>query len=239
VQIITDNGSNYKKSCKLVSQKYRIVWQLCFAHTINLMLKSIREFLDHKAMIEAARRICRWFYNHNKLHAMMKQAIGGELVRWNAIRFGMNYMFLESMFCRKDKFMVWMGSPSFLESSFSFTHEGRYAHSFLSNMTWGDTMEYVLKGVEPLYAFLHFADQDKVSNMSEVLLLFNMCIGEYENLLHDYPNDLEQYIRVIKARMGDVANSTFVNAGTCIFHTCNTNVKHKNFSMCHVGFICC
>jgi hypothetical protein len=88
-----------------------------------------------------------------------------------------------------------------------------------------------VEGVEPLYAFLCFVDQDKVSNMSEVLLRFNMCIGEYESFLYNYPNDLEQYMRVIKARMGDVANSTFVNAGTCIFHTCNTNAKHKNFSM--------
>jgi hypothetical protein len=99
------------------------------------MLKSIGEFPDHKVMIEAARRICHWLYNHNKLHAMMKQAIGGELVRWNATRFGMNYMFLESMFCLKDKFMAWMGSSGFLKSSFNSTHEGRYAHFCLSNMT--------------------------------------------------------------------------------------------------------
>jgi hypothetical protein len=79
-------------------------------------------------------------------------------------------------------------------------------------MMWWDMMEYVLKGVEPLYAFVHFADQDKVPNISKVLMWFNMCIGEYESLLHDYPNDLEQYIRVIKARIGDIANSTFVNA---------------------------
>jgi hypothetical protein len=138
-------------------------------------------------------------------------------VRWNATRFGTNYMFFESMFRRKDKFITWIGSPGFLESSFSSTHEGRYAHSCLFNMTWWDMMEYVLKGVEPLYAFLRFADQDKVPNMSEVLLRFNICIGEYESLLHDYPNDLEQYMRVFKTRMEDVANSTFVNAGTCIF----------------------
>jgi hypothetical protein len=96
---------------------------------------------------------------------------------------------------------------------------------------YGGTRWNVLKGVKPLYAFLRFAEQDKVPNMSEVLLRFNMCIGEYESLLHDNPNNLEQYIRVIMARMGDVANSTFVNACTCIFHTCNTNAKHKNFSM--------
>jgi hypothetical protein len=125
------------------------------------------------------------------MHAMIKQVVGGELVRWNATRFDTNYMFLESMFRRKDKFMAWMGSPGFLESSFSSTHEERYAHSCLSNMTWWDMMEYVLKGVEPLYAFLRFADQYKVPNMSEVLLRFNMCICEYESLLYDYPNDLE------------------------------------------------
>jgi hypothetical protein len=136
VQIVTDNGSNYKKACRLMSQKYRIVWQLCLTHTINLMLKSIGEFLDHKAIIEAARRICRWLYNHNKLHAMMRQTIGGELVRWNATRSSTNYMFLESMFHRKDKFMTWMSSSGFIERKFSSTQEGRYTHSCLSNLTW-------------------------------------------------------------------------------------------------------
>jgi hypothetical protein len=48
-------------------------------------------------------------------------------------------------------------------------------------------MKYVLKGVQPLYAFLRFIDQDKISNMSKVLLRFNMCIGEYKSILRDYP----------------------------------------------------
>jgi hypothetical protein len=92
-------------------------------------------------------------------------------------------------------------------------------------------MQYVLKGVQRLYAFLRFADQDKIPNMSDVLLRFNMCICEYESILCDYPSDLEQYMRVIIPRMGDVSNSTFVNAGTCYFHTSNPNAKHKYFSM--------
>jgi hypothetical protein len=90
-------------------------------------------------------------------------------------------------------------------------------------------MQYVLKGVEPLYDFRYFTDQDKILNMCEVLLRFNMCIGEYESLLRDYPNDLEQYMLVIKPSMGDVSNTTFVNACTCNFHTCNTNANHKYF----------
>jgi hypothetical protein len=188
---VTDNGSNYKKSCGLVSQKYQIVWQLCLTHTINLILKSIGEFLDDKVIIEGARMICRWLYNHNKLYDMMRQAIGGELVRWNATRLGTNYMFLERMFRRKDKFMAWMSAPGFIDSKFSSTQEGRYAHFCLFSLTWWDMMQYVLKGVDTLYAFFHFADQDKIPNMSGVLLRFNMCIGEYESLLHEYPSDLE------------------------------------------------
>jgi hypothetical protein len=122
------------------------VWQPCLAHSVILKLKSIGEFSDHKAKIEGARRICRWLYNHNRLHAMMRQAICGELVRWNATRFSTKYMFLESMFHHKDKFMVWISLPGFLDSKFSSTHEGRYAHSCPSSLKWWDTMQYVLKG---------------------------------------------------------------------------------------------
>jgi hypothetical protein len=114
------------------------------------MLKSIGEFSNHKVMIKGASRICCWLYNHNKLHSMMRQAICGELVRWNATRFSTNYMFLESMFRHKEKFIVWMSSLGLLDSRFSSTQEGRYAHSCLSSLTWWDMMQYVLKGVEPL-----------------------------------------------------------------------------------------
>jgi hypothetical protein len=85
--------------------------------------------------------------------------------------------------------------------------------------------------MEPLYAFLRFTDQDKIPNISEVLLRFHECTSEYESLLRDYPTDLEQYMRVIKPRMGDVSNATFVNGGTFNFHTFNPNAKYKYFSI--------
>jgi hypothetical protein len=79
VQILTDNESNYKKACRMITHKFLIVWQPCLAHMINLMLKAIGDFPEHKAVIRVERRICRWLYYHNKLHAMMRAAIGGEL----------------------------------------------------------------------------------------------------------------------------------------------------------------
>ena len=106
VHIVTDNGSNYKKACQLLIRDYpHIAWQPCLAHTINLMLKNIGEFSDHEAVIDGAKKISRWLYNHGKLHSMMKNAIGGNLVKWNATRFGTNYLFLESFLRKKEAFM--------------------------------------------------------------------------------------------------------------------------------------
>jgi hypothetical protein len=112
VQVITDNGFNYKKACRYLTNEYlHSAWQPCLAHIINLMLKTISEFLDHESVINSAKVIARLLYNHGKLYTMMKSAIGGNLVRWNATHFGTNYLFLESFLRRKYHFMQWMITP--------------------------------------------------------------------------------------------------------------------------------
>jgi hypothetical protein len=68
------------------------------------MLKIIGDFPDHKSVIDSEKLIARWLYNHGKLHMMMKNAIGGNLVRWNATHFGTNYLFLGSFLRKKDRF---------------------------------------------------------------------------------------------------------------------------------------
>ena len=48
VHIVTDNGSNYKKTCKAVGEVYEhIAWTPCLAHTINLMLNDIAQRPEH------------------------------------------------------------------------------------------------------------------------------------------------------------------------------------------------
>jgi hypothetical protein len=115
---------------------------------------------------------------------MMKKAIGGELVKWNATRFGTNYMFLESFMRRKDKFMVWFMSPEFRHSRYFLTEMGRYAFDNITNVEWWENMQYVLDEVEPLYVFLRFADQEKSPTLGEVLM-------QYTNTKHTYQSKFE------------------------------------------------
>jgi hypothetical protein len=47
------------------------------------MLKTIDDFSGYESVIDSAKLITRWLYNHGKLHTMMKNVIGRNLVRWN------------------------------------------------------------------------------------------------------------------------------------------------------------
>jgi len=117
IQIVMDNGSNYKRACKMLIAKHRhIAWQPCAAHTINLMLKDIGRFNEVEHVVKSAKRISNFFYNNNRFHAMMREKIGGELIRWNATRFGTVFLCLQSFFDRQDEFKAWMVCPEWKNS---------------------------------------------------------------------------------------------------------------------------
>jgi hypothetical protein len=65
---------------------------------------------------------------------MMKNAIGVNLVGWNAICFGMSYLFLESFLRRKDCFIQWMATPQLQHYGYLDSNAGKYAHACLSSL---------------------------------------------------------------------------------------------------------
>jgi len=215
VHVVTDNGSNYKKACKeLLSDVYdHIVWTPCLAHTVNLMLKDIARRPEHGVMIKQCKRISNWLHNHGQLNTMMRNAIGGELVKWNATRFGTNYMFLESIYRKHDRFMQWMASTEFQNSKWANTEEGRFTHASFSSMEWWDAMKYIIDTVQPIYKFLRFADQDKKPNMCEVVMAYQNMKQELRSLFGTNISTLKEYIEVVDGRLGDVFLGTYVGPG--------------------------
>jgi hypothetical protein len=100
------------------------------------MLETIGDFPDYESIIDSANLIARWLYNHGRLHTMMENAIGENLVRWNATRFGMNYIFLESFLRRKECFMQWMATPALQQFRYLDSNAGKYAHACLFSLPW-------------------------------------------------------------------------------------------------------
>ena len=218
IQIVTDNGSNFKKACKLLAEEYpHIVWQPCLAHTINLILKDIGKWDDHKAMIQSAQYICQWLYNSNSVHSMFKSVTGGELVKWNATRFGTNYMFLESFMKKKDQFMVWMMSTEYRSSRHYKTEAGKYAFDCMTSVQWWANMQYVINDVEPLYSFLRFADQDKTPTLGEVLMEYGSLKRTYHTRFHSDMARCDRIMEIVDRRLASVFEGTYAHTA-CAVH---------------------
>nr|GEZ57002.1 hypothetical protein [Tanacetum cinerariifolium] len=65
VQMVTNNGVNYKAAGILLSERYRTVnWSPCAAHCLNLVLNDVLELDNVKEIITVASRVTVFIYNH-------------------------------------------------------------------------------------------------------------------------------------------------------------------------------
>jgi hypothetical protein len=180
------------------------------------MLKDIGQRPEHQGMIANYKRISAWLHNHGQLNAMMRDAIGGELIKWNATRFGTNYMFLESLHRKRDKFMQWTTSSAFLNSKWAKTDESRCAQARLSSMEWWEGMDYIIKTVEPIYKMLRFADQDSKPNMGDVVMAYLQMKAELESYFGNNVHTWNEYKEILDNRIHDVYRGTYVGAGKIV-----------------------
>ena len=90
VQIVTDNGSAFMKAGKQLMKKYNLYWTPCAAHCIDLIFEDIGKRPNVIEVINNARKITNFIYNHGWLLAQMRKYCGGDIVRPGATRFATN-----------------------------------------------------------------------------------------------------------------------------------------------------
>ncbi|RVW63597.1 hypothetical protein CK203_057404 [Vitis vinifera] len=88
VQIVTDNGSAFMKAGKQLMKKYNLYWTPCAAHCIDLIFEDIGKRPSVIKVINNARKITNFIYNHGWLLAQMRLYCGGDIVRPGATRRG-------------------------------------------------------------------------------------------------------------------------------------------------------
>lgn len=214
VQIITDNGSNYKKACeKLVEEYHHIFWQPCAAHTINLMLKDIGKFRRVANVIASAKQICRFLYNHNRLHDEMKRMIGGELIRPNATRFGTVFMFLQSFLDKKDGLQTWMVSKQWKESCWKGDEYYEYTQACLENSTWWRALKWVVDSLKPLYLVLRYADTQRNCTLSGFKPRMVAAIHSMEAHLGQGTAQFCRFMSKVSRRVHNMETNTLMIAG--------------------------
>nr|CCI55460.1 PH01B001E05.16 [Phyllostachys edulis] len=145
------------------------------------MLKDIGQFEEVAGVVKVAKRICRFLYNHSRLHNEMREQIRGEIVRPNATR--------------KDKFMKRMISNVWRSNHLCMTEEGEYMYSCLTSRQWWSSMDWVIKVVEPIYRLLRFVDQQKPATVEGMIAKIYELQFELKDILKE---DQATYAHVIE-----------------------------------------
>ena len=103
VQIVTDNAANYMAAGRLFEDKHpTIFWSSCTAHCIDLMLEDIGKLDWIQEVVDKAKSITKYIYNHTIVLSTMRiYTEGKELVRPGATRFATNFISLQSMVQQK------------------------------------------------------------------------------------------------------------------------------------------
>ncbi|WOL05339.1 hypothetical protein Cni_G14067 [Canna indica] len=88
VQLITDNGANYKAAGRLLEQRLpTLFWTPCAAHCLDLMLEDVGKMKEFKPTIARARSLTTFIYRHGRLlDAMREHTNGHDLAVEDCIR---------------------------------------------------------------------------------------------------------------------------------------------------------
>jgi hypothetical protein len=164
VQVITDNVANYLVAGRMLMQSYPTLFCTPWvAHCIDLILEDMGKNPYIRDIVESAKRITKFIYNHACLLSLMKRFTNNrELVRPTIMRFATSFISLQSILaCMRDLKMMF-ASHEWDDLSFSHKPKGEAICRLVSYQeSFWVGVEEVVSISEPLVKVLRLVDGDK------------------------------------------------------------------------------
>ncbi|XP_057962814.1 uncharacterized protein LOC131154213 isoform X1 [Malania oleifera] len=169
VQVVTDNEAAMKAGGKLLMQKRpNLYWTACAAHCIDLILEDIGKKSNVKKVLEDARTITSFIYNHTwTVNFMKKFTNNRELLRPAITRFATNFIALETIVRHKQALREMFTSDAWKNSRFGMAKLGPAYDSkkiILGKEFWQKASD-IIKVQEPLVKVLKLVDGDEKPTM--------------------------------------------------------------------------
>lgn len=168
VQIVTDNGPNYKKARERLAKMpgNNFVWTGCAAHSIDLILKEFCRRPSVFKVIEQARHITKWVYNHTQETTLMRKHCGGDLVRPALTHFATNFLALQSMHNKKVGLKAMIVDSEWVEISTRKKDVKMYrVEDLINDRGFWDNVKCIVDCLEPLVETLRLVDGDRKPTM--------------------------------------------------------------------------
>jgi hypothetical protein len=209
VQIITDNGANYKATGKLLMERIpTLFWSPCCAHCLELMLEGIGNLKDFKKSIAHARHVTTFIYRHGRILSALREKPGGrDLVRPATTRFATTFLTLKCLYKHNDALKALFVSEIWIENKLAKTKAGEDVHDTVLSTQFWNSVEDCLKASTPLLIVLRVVDGDERPAMPEVQALMNHA---KESIKKSF--DIQSKKDVLKKTM-DIIEGRWLNPG--------------------------
>ncbi|XP_051113152.1 uncharacterized protein LOC127239163 [Andrographis paniculata] len=175
VQIVTDNGANYKAAGRLLEQRILgFFWTPCAAHCIDLMLEDIGKMNEFKPYIQKARDVTTFIYRHGRILSAMREKTGGrDLVRPVTTQFATTFLTLQSFNKYRNELRRLFVSDDWSDNKLSKTSKGKKVMKTILSSKFWDQVEDCLRATLPLLIVLRIVDGDEKPAMPELSSAMN------------------------------------------------------------------
>jgi hypothetical protein len=191
VQVVTDNGANYKAAGKILMQRIpTLYWSPCACHCLDLMLEDIGKLKAFKKPIARGRRVTTFIYRHGRILSLMRKATGGlDLVRPAATRFATSFLALKSLVKHKQALRSLFTCMGWVRNKLAKTTAGMNVQDIVLSAEWWHAIEDCLRASGPLLRVLRLADGDEVPAMPEITALMKFA---KEKITQGFPHQNKQ-----------------------------------------------
>jgi hypothetical protein len=201
VQIVTDNGSNYKAAGRILMERIpTLFWTPCAAHCLDLMMEDIGKIPEFSSCINSAKKVSRFIYKHGRILDLMREKIGGDLVRPAVTRFATSYLTLASMYKHKSGLRTMFVSEEWQTNNLAKSAEGKKAESTVLSTEFWKKVEYCIKATQPLLIAMRIADGDETPAAPEIMAAMDIAKKTIKETLADKPSLRDEVLKYYNER---------------------------------------
>jgi hypothetical protein len=201
VQIVTDNGANFKAAGRILMERIpTLFWTPCAAHCLDLLMEDIGKIPQLSSCINSAKKVCRFIYKHGRILDLMREKIGGDLVRPAVTRFATSYLTLASMHKNKSGLRSMFVSEEWQSNTLSKSAEGKRAENTIISISFWKNVEYCIKATQPLLIALRIADGDETPALPEIMAAMDFAKKTIKETLAEKPTLRDDVLKYFDER---------------------------------------
>lgn len=170
LQIVTNSDEHYVEVGKRIADNFpTIFWTPCATHCVDLMLEDFRELEWISTILEQARSISRFIYNHSLILNMMRRyTFGVDIVVVGPTRSSTDFATLKRMVSVKHNLQSMVTSEEWMECSYSKKEEGYATLDYISNPSFWSMCTVISRLTDPLSRLLRIVNSKNRPGMGYV-----------------------------------------------------------------------